>query len=103
MQTRKQYMDGECTHREFYADVAQRAGITVRDDHPLVERARNSNDEHYNDIPIVLWDRFAAGFMPSASRSLRESGDFWSLAGGVCIGKEVVRQAVERVQAKASE
>lgn len=73
-------------------------GISIADNHPIVIRAKRSNDPHYNDIPLRLWDAVAAGFVHSAQRALKERANGWSLAGGVCIAKEVVRQAVERAQ-----
>ncbi len=96
MFTRKDYLEGRCSHRDFYGQIVERAGLVFPSDHALVQRARRSTDPHYNDIPLALWGSAAVSAKPAITRALKETGDFWSLAGGVCTIKEAVRRVVER-------
>lgn len=81
--TRQDYMDGKCTHSEYYAQWA--TGYI----HSLVkssigeEAIKNSQDEHFNDIPLQVWDKLAqfVSYFPDNS-----------LATRVCILKEAARQ-----------
>jgi hypothetical protein len=100
--TRKDYMDGKATFAEYYGDVLDAAGVTFGPDHPMVLRAEKSTDEHYNDIPLNSWDLLAEGFRVAVGRPLRDRGDGWSLAGGVCLAKTAVRRAVESKREGAS-
>jgi hypothetical protein len=90
--TRKQYMERECTHREYYAQFVTDTtrGMVAR----LigVERLRESTDEHLNDIPLQHWDRLPIT-LPRGS--MQAAGDWLSLAGKVCILKEAARQLLE--------
>lgn len=94
--TRKDYLDGKVTHREYYASICKAAGIAFGDASKIVERCRNSKDPHYNDIPLWEWDSMTVGGRRALSRALEAHGDFYSDAGGVCAYKEAVRQAVDR-------
>jgi len=98
MRTRSDYMNDRCTHREYYADVAAAAGVEFPPDHELVMRSRaalQAGDEHLNTIPLKTWDAWADTQRASMSRALKERGDFWSLAAGVCVAKEAAKQAAE--------
>lgn len=96
---RKDYMEHRATHREYYGSIVKEAGIVFPADHPLVvagAQALSRGDEHMNTIPLSRWDDEAARRQAYINRALREHGDFWSMAGGVCVMKEAVRQAIER-------
>ena len=88
MFTRKQYMNKECTHREFYGqfvspEMIGRVGRIIGR-----ERIKNSKCEHFNDIPLIEWDRLG---MYNIEGCL-------SLGNGVCVHKEAARQIVEQIQ-----
>ena len=53
----------------------------------------NSQDEHFNDIPLHRWDALTKG-LPLAI-SFKETGDYATLAGLVCVAKEAARQIKE--------
>lgn len=91
--TRQDYMNNKCSHREYYAQF-------VTDDtknYVLLrigrDRIVNSKDEHFNDIPLKLWD-LAVPHAPG-SRGFKEAGDWYSLGTGVCMLKEAARQIKE--------
>jgi hypothetical protein len=92
MKTRKQYLAGECTHREFYAQFVTdhvRNRVAVRFGRPRLEA---STDPHMNDIPLAEWDTLG----PVGSKAKwDELGDFPTMAGRTCIYKEAAKQLVE--------
>jgi hypothetical protein len=92
MKTRKQYLAGECTHREFYAQfVGQELKNRVLTRFGK-KRLQASTDPHLNDISLAEWDTLGpAGW----KAKWEEVGDFPSLAGFVCIHKEAAKQLVE--------
>ena len=92
MFTRKQYMAKECTHREYY-------GQFVTDDTRQTvlqsigrSKLENSIDPHLNDIPLQQWDHM---YLPPLGCSMKEAGDWLSMAGKVCILKEAARQILD--------
>lgn len=97
--TREDYLAGAVTHRDYYGSVVAAAHIRFAADSPLVQRcaaALANGDEHFNTIPLATWDEYAAAAVRSIATALRQHGDVFSLAGGVCVMKEAARQAVER-------
>lgn len=100
---RKQYMAGEISHDDYYG---QFVGASVLD---LVSRAIGSDriirseDEHFNDIPLSLWDalhpgiRRICGLAISESNSSTSSGSGGvSLSDTVCVAKAAARQIRDR-------
>ena len=95
MLTRKQYLDGECTHREYYGQfVTDRIKQTVAR-HIGLDKLKESTDEHFNDIPLQRWD---CCLIPGTVAGwLRKAGDVGgeSLADRVCVAKEAGRQLID--------
>lgn len=94
--TRQDYMQHRVTHRQYYAEIARLAGIKFEPNHSVVVRAKRSTDEHYNDIPLLVWDRLGYLARAGLTRAFKECEDCYSMAGACCAMKEAVRQAVER-------
>lgn len=94
--TRTEYMNKECTFAEFYTAVLATAGITKMKPCDLLTRAQASADPHLNDIPLIVWDRYAAAYQSSLARAFKAHGDFWSLSGGVCAVKQLVRNTLNQ-------
>lgn len=95
--TRADYMAKKVTHEQFYGAVVETAGIYLQADHSLVGRAREAlaaGDKDLNTIPLVTWDLEVAIRQGAITRALKEHGDFFSLAGGVCVMKQAVLNAV---------
>lgn len=95
MYTRKQYLNSECNHAEYYNQFVSPAYI-----HRVLTRIGynklvNSKDKHFNDIPLKLWDNIATPFPADVAQKLRDAGDYPTLAGGVCIAKQAARKIVE--------
>lgn len=96
--TRKQYMRGECTHRQYYGqfvdrETARRVLIIAS---PAELAQEMAQDEHLNGIPLREWDWLVSRPWPSRfKRAFENAGTFFSLADGVCLLKEQARQLAE--------
>lgn len=99
MHTRKDYMEGRCSHSDYYAEVARAlydAGLLTLPSACSGEKvvdALEQGDIHLNTIPLSLWDGAAIPFMRKAAahRVFQERGDWVSLGGFVCALKEFAR------------
>lgn len=93
--TRQQYMNKEVTHDQYYASLAEAAGITVPDS--IVEATRNAlkqGDEHLNSIPLHTWDMLGGNDINNFKlrAELKQRGDFYSMSCGVCMRKALAKQ-----------
>lgn len=95
--TRQDYMQARCTFAEYYSAVAKTAGVRFSAKDRIVQDAARSSDPHYNDIPLRRWDAIAAS-IPALGAAFQSHGDFYSLAGAVCVAKQAVRNAVEALR-----
>lgn len=94
MKTRQQYLDGKCTHSEYYGQFVTKG---LKEDVKRwigEDKILKSENEHFNDIPLHIWDSFMQVLRHySLSAKLKEVGDAGlTLAGCVCIAKEAARQ-----------
>lgn len=114
MYTRKDYLDGKISHREYYAqfvneDVKARVSGVIG-----LTALLKSTNEHLNDIPMKKWDLLAGwvwgllgkqgaivqpetstGLLPVDYKLLKEAGEGASNATMVCIYKEAGKQMIE--------
>lgn len=91
MFTRKQYMNKECTHREYYGQFVTAGTIEyVRRGIGEKKIMESSDPVFFNDIRLYKWDRLVS--QVPGSRKFKEAGDVYTLAGGVCLLKEAARQ-----------
>ena len=89
MITRKQYMEGVCTHDEFYrqfvtANTIRRVAATIGKDKILA-----STCEYFNDIPLRLWDALVPNL--PGSELVTRAETFYTLGMGVCIAKQAAK------------
>lgn len=91
MFTRSDYMRGNCTHAQFYEqmvtdEIKNNAKTFVGMGYIL-----GSKCEHFNDVPMNVWDSagICAGYAIDAK--IKETGDNPSLAGRVCVLKAAAR------------
>jgi hypothetical protein len=99
--TRQQYLDGESTHREFYAQFVTEGVRRAVAKHFGIERLKQaSSDPHLNSIPLAEWDGVAHWAVPSVFTKMKACGDALTLAGSVCILKEAAKQCIEKGLAK---
>jgi len=83
MLSRNDYLEGKVTHREYYAQfVTSSVRDTVRR-HIGAHRIKISDDPHFNDIPLIEWDRLGWAVSRLSDPSLHER---------VCVLKEAAEQ-----------
>jgi hypothetical protein len=95
MKTRKQYLDKEVTHEEYYSQFVTNTIKSLVSRNIGKSRIKASQDEHLNDIPLSEWDGVAIQIRRTPSelgKKMKEAGDYCTLAGLVCIAKEAARQ-----------
>jgi hypothetical protein len=87
MRTRSDYLEGRCTHQEYYLDIASGLHLTANSE--LLQWVRQSRDPHLNDIPLRRWDSIAAFLQhsPKLKEAFKARGDFVSAAGMVSLLK----------------
>ena len=96
--TRTEYLNAPreqaaTAHRAYYGQFVTPATIEMVVRAIGADRLRASTDPHMDDIPLRMWDVLAPG-LPGSS-GFKEAGDFYTLAGGVCLAKEAARQWLE--------
>jgi len=96
MITRKEYMDKEYTHEEYYGQFVNDAIIKIVGDSIGVDRIKASTDKHLNDIPLKdiplkEWDNLVPAMHSYARKKLVLALDGSSTATGVCIAKAAAR------------
>ena len=92
--TRKQYMEGECTHDQYYDQfVTPELKNTVLRCIPEKQIVM-SKHPHFSDIPLSAWD-WIARIEPVPRLSLEAVGDSSSLGTQVCALKAAARQIRE--------
>ena len=93
MYTRKQYLNKECTHRQYYGQFVTPATKA----HVLrgigLATLKKSTDPHFNDIALTNWDKLVHNCPGSADFS--KAGDYYTLGGGVCLLKEAALQILD--------
>ena len=102
MLTRKDYMampysdcraEMNARHRQYYGQFVTPATISLVVAAIGAKRIRESTDPNMNDIPLSMWDSLVPG-LPGSGK-FKEAGDYYTLAGGVCLAKEAARQWLE--------
>lgn len=117
MKTYKQYMNKECTHRQYYAqfvDVKTRRIVLNAFGLDRIKKHIEADDcFHRDNIPLKMWDRLS-GFHVRGSDVTLMGGNFvgntinwkkaknesFSLSDCVCILKEAAKQIAESEQQK---
>jgi hypothetical protein len=100
--TRAEYIkdsntDGMKAHRRYFGQFVT-AGTKSRVLNSIgLDRILSSTNEHFNDIPLRLWDILASK-LPGSS-GFCKAGDYYTLANGVCLAKEAAKQIKEAHEA----
>lgn len=88
--------DAKAAHRAYYAQFVTPAHLRRLAGHAgMVGRIKASQDPHFNDIPLSVWDVLAVPVPAESAILLKECGDYPTLAGAVCILKEAAQQIRE--------
>ena len=97
MITRKQYMNNECTYREYYGQFVNSSVKNIVANHIGVERIKKSTDDSFNDIPLNQWDALNSSILNIAGRAIANANGTGgiSLSDSVCTAKEAAKQIKE--------
>jgi hypothetical protein len=105
MITRKQYMNNEATHAEYYGQFDCPELRNAIEGSIGLKRLLKSEDEHLNDIPLHQWDGFSFAFKRSpAARQITEANGYtkpglcYSLSDVVCVTKAIARRMIQEIQ-----
>jgi hypothetical protein len=101
MFNRKQYMNHECTHDEYYSQFVNNAILSRVKSRVGEARIKGSTDPHFNDIPLAEWDSILIQtlidkklFKSLENVTYRESDRhlfIWSKCSNTCIAKQAAR------------
>ena len=89
--TRKQYLNRECTHREYYAQFVTEETKKIISHQIGLNNISKSTHESFNDIPLDTWDSLPQ-LPQSTYRKMESLGDCITIAGNVCVYKEAAKQ-----------
>lgn len=91
--SRADYMEGRCTHQEYYLEIAKALHLVCFPG--LLQRVRKSKDPHLNDIPLAMWDGMGSALvrLRSTHNVFEARGDLSSRAGMVCALKALYSDA----------
>lgn len=103
MFTKKDYLYGKCSHREYYAQMvkATNAKDMVVSYWGLekLQKAYNE-DQCLNTLPIKEWDILAERLVIGPLLTFSDLGDMNTLSNRVCVLKEAARQVVNEKNVK---
>ncbi len=100
MKTRKQYMNKEVSHHEYYSQFITEStkkyilsSLTVED----IRNALESGDKHLNEIKIPYNNMGTSGswwwdHAPINTSLVKEAGDFVSLSTHTCVAKAAAKE-----------
>src|SRR2546423_64659 len=95
--TRGDYLNNKVTHQEYYRQFVDQGIIDLVVRQFKLDKLVKAyeQDVHLNNIPLQRWDALVYVIDSSLVRNkLAAAGDFFSLAGGVCILKEAAKMAI---------
>lgn len=99
--TRADYIAGNCTHDEFYAQFVTPSILELVKSQIGEVKIKKSQDPNFNDIPIARWDTLKDGiflrldkkkFKRLSSPNAPAGVMSWSFSDSICIAKEAARQ-----------
>lgn len=98
--TRKQVLNNECTHREYYGQFVTNGMKSTVLRYFTKDQLTQAlqEDEHLNSIPLKKWDMIGSTFLSGGyylSDKFKEVGDWVTQSCLVCIAKESARQIIE--------
>lgn len=93
MKTRKQYINGEISHDEYYSQFIDENVIKAVIAFIGKEAIKNSTCEHFNDIPLKHWNSLHGTLGSYCYSMLKEAGDVnaTTLGNTVCIAKAAAK------------
>ena len=84
MYTRKQYMNNEVSHEDYYAQFGKHLMNVVRNNIGI-ERILKSTDEHFNDIPLKKWKNLQHIVLNIVGHNLSEANSTGGVSLSDCV------------------
>jgi len=98
MKTRKQYLNDECTHDEYYSQfVTDTIKERVLNRFSIAElQVAYKEDHHFNTLTLTAFDNLASAMNLKAHvyRKLILAEDTYTFSGAVCILKQAAKMIV---------
>lgn len=94
MFTRSQYLNGECSHSEYYSQFVNNSVLGAVKSRFTTEQLQKAfeQDPHLNTIPLQQWD--SLGYSIELFINFKQPGDIKTLAGLVCVAKQAAKQLI---------
>lgn len=97
--TRKDCLNGKCTHHEYYSQFVNDAVINMVKLHIGVDKIKKSTDKHFNDIPLGNWDMVRVDNVMDLEKwrtlacpnYLGSNNYYYTKSDNVCIAKAAAR------------
>lgn len=95
IRTRKEYLDGAISHREYYAQFVTDDTRKVVIRYIGLDALRASANENLNDIPLSTWDTLPKEY----NKAAYNAADSYKMTIGmwVCIAKEAANQIIDKM------
>lgn len=92
--TRKQYLDNECTHDQYYGQFVTEHTINTVLSYFSKEKLVQAyaENEHLNSIKLAVWDSIP---LYAATYKMKACGDYLTKSGHVSILKRAARMIIE--------
>ncbi len=95
MKNRKQYMDGEIDHNQYYEQFVTNEVLFTVANSIGVKNIKESKDPHFNDIPLSKWDMLKGsipmGKVAESNASTNGGVKAYSLSDVVSLAKAAAR------------
>jgi len=96
--TRKQLLNKECTHSEYYAPFISERMVCIVLNRIGKERILASTDPNFNDIPLKVWDNLP--YLNGVGEVYKEkTGDWMTQSSWVCMYKEAAHNIKQKEEA----
>lgn len=97
--TRKDYMSGEVSHGEYYAQFITKEVKRLVKSRIKSKRIMQSKNDFFNDIPLVEWDALSPSIRQYVGYALGVANGTGgvSLSDCVCVAKAAARMIKEEV------
>jgi len=97
--TRKDYLNGACTHKQYYAQLVRPALVEqIILTFGMEKLTSPKNDGHFNHIDLKYWDTLTHNIEMPKQSDWKMVEDYPTMAGMVCVLKAAARMAVEQEQ-----
>jgi hypothetical protein len=93
MFTRQQYLNGECSHQEYYVQYVNRqVWHLIANAFPVDKlRAAHAVDKNFHTIELSYWDQLACFIQPNLDL-LNKLGESDTLSWRVCVLKHCAKE-----------